>query len=125
MIEPIISEGAPQAIGPYSHAVAAGGTFMFLSGQIALTPDGVLIGSNVEEQTEQIFVNIKTILQSKQLTLQNVVKTTVFLTSMADFAQMNSVYALHFASHLPARSAVEVSALPKGALVEIEVVACV
>ncbi|NQW30445.1 MAG: deaminase [Ignavibacteria bacterium] len=124
-MEPIISEGAPQAIGPYSHAVAAGGTFMFLSGQIALTPDGVLIGSNVEEQTEQIFVNIKTILQSKQLTLQNVVKTTVFLTSMADFAQMNSVYALHFASHLPARSAVEVSALPKGALVEIEVVACV
>lgn len=125
MITPVISDQAPRAIGPYSHAVIATGPLVFLSGQIALNSDGVLVGESVAEQTSQAFANIIHILDSCNLGLENVVKCTVFLTSMSSFAEMNSVYATYFTSHLPSRSAVEVSALPKGALVEIEVIACV
>jgi 2-iminobutanoate/2-iminopropanoate deaminase len=124
MIKPIISETAPRAIGPYSHAVVASGEFVFLSGQIALNSQGELVGDTVAEQTHQLFANISLILESCSLSLDNVVKTTVYLTSMATFSEMNSVYATYFTSHLPSRSAVEVSDLPKGALVEIEVIAC-
>mgnify|MGYP001627290302 CR=1 FL=1 len=117
------SAAAP--IGPYSHGVQCSGSLLFLSGQIALRSDGSFLDGNVEQQTAQIFENISSILQSQGATLNHVVKTTVFLTSMADFADMNIRYAAAFGEHRPARSTVEVSKLPKDARVEIEVIACV
>jgi 2-iminobutanoate/2-iminopropanoate deaminase len=120
--EIIVSDSAPAAIGPYSHAIRVGG-LLFLSGQIPVVPEtGELIAGGVAEQTKQVISNIGSVLGSAGASFANVVKTTCFLTDMADFAAFNSVYSASFATR-PARSCVAVAALPKGALVEIEAVA--
>ena len=119
------ASGAPAAVGPYSHAVRAGG-FLFCSGQVALDPEaGVLVGESVEDQTRQVFANVRAVLKEAGLGLSDVVKTTVFLQSMDDFGAMNGVYAEAFGEHRPARSTVAVAGLPVGARVEIEVVALI
>jgi 2-iminobutanoate/2-iminopropanoate deaminase len=110
-------------VGPYSHAVRAG-DLLFCSGQIPLEPaTGALAPGDIRAQTERVLENIRLILEDQQLTFANVVKSTVFLTNLADFAAMNEVYARCFTSDYPARSTVQVAALPRGAAVEIEVVA--
>jgi 2-iminobutanoate/2-iminopropanoate deaminase len=114
---------SPAAIGPYNHAVRVG-DLLFCAGQIPIDPaDGCLVTGDVKAQTERVLQNVKAILDDQRLTLDNVVKSTVFLTNLEDFVQMNDVYAKHFTEDYPARSAVQVSGLPKGAKVEIEVVA--
>lgn len=120
----ISSKNVPAAIGPYSQAVKTG-NFLFLSGMLPIDPaTGEFVPGEASEQTEQIFKNIGALLSEAGLGLKNVVKTTVFLADMADFAAMNEVYARHFSEPYPARSAMAVKALPKNALVEIEVIAC-
>ena len=112
-----------KAIGPYSLGVTAG-PFLFTSGQLGLSPEtGVLVDGGVEAETRQALLNLKSILESGETDLENVVKTTVFLRDINDFAKMNSVYAEFFKANPPARSAVQVAALPKNAAVEIEAVA--
>lgn len=119
----IKTEQAPQAIGPYSQAIKAG-NFLFTSGQIAINPQtGELVAGGIEVQIKQVMENVKHILAAAGLNFSHVVKTTVFLTNMADFAVVNRVYGEYFGNNPPARSCVAVAALPKGALVEIEVVA--
>lgn len=119
----IQTEQAPAAIGPYSQAVDLG-KVIFLSGQIALDPaSGNLVPGGIVPQAEQVFRNIEAILAAAGLTTANVVKTTVFLADISDFGTVNEVYAKHFSSDYPARSAVQAAALPKGALVEIECIA--
>lgn len=119
----IATQKAPAAIGPYSQAIEINGT-LFLSGQIPVDPTtGEFVAGGIKEQTEQSFKNIKAILAEAGLTIDNVVKTTVLLADIADFAEMNEVYATQFTGAFPARSAFAVKALPKGALVEIEVIA--
>ena len=114
---------APAAIGPYSQAIQVG-NLIYTSGQIPIDPaTGQLVEGGVKEQTRQSLSNIQAILQEAGLTMASVVKTTVFMADMADFAEMNSVYAEFFTEPYPARSAVAVKTLPKNALVEIEVVA--
>ena len=114
---------APFQGAPYSQAIAAGG-FVFVSGQVALEPGGSeLKGETVEEQTEQVFANLRAILEAAGTSLDKVVKTTVFLQDFGDFGSMNEVYAKHIGTTPPARATVEVAALPSGALVEIEAVA--
>lgn len=114
---------APAAIGPYSQAIQVG-NLIYTSGQIPIDPaTGQLVEGGVKEQTRQSLSNIQAILQEAGLTMTSVVKTTVFMADMADFAEMNSVYAEFFTEPYPARSAVAVKTLPKNALVEIEVVA--
>ena len=114
---------APAAIGPYSQAIKVG-NLVYTSGQIPIDPaTGVFVEGGIKEQTRQSLTNIKAILAEAGLTLSNVVKTTVFLADMNDFADMNAVYAEFFTKPYPARSAVAVKTLPKGALVKIEVVA--
>ena len=114
---------APAAIGPYSQAIKVG-NLVFTSGQIPIDPaTGNFVEGGIKEQTRQSLTNVKAILEEAGLTMANVVKTTVFRADMADFADMNAVYAEFFAEPYPARSAVAVKTLPKGALVEIEVVA--
>lgn len=114
--------GVPAAVGPYSQAVKAGG-LLFCSGQIPINPaTGKIEAADVEGQARQVLANIKSLLASQGLELGQVVKSTVFLTSMADFPKVNAIYADAFGGHRPARSTVAVSALPLGALVEIEVV---
>jgi 2-iminobutanoate/2-iminopropanoate deaminase len=121
----ITSEQAPQAIGPYSQAVRAG-DFVFCSGQIAMDPDsGQLITGDVSAQTEQVLKNLRAVLEAAGADLSQVVKCTVFLANMDDFAAMNEVYGRFFPVNPPARAAVEVSRLPKGVDVEIEAVAFV
>ena len=125
MKERIQTDAAPQAIGPYSQAVRTGG-FLFVSGQIPIDPQtGVFPPGGIEAQTARVLENLRAILQSAGGTLDNVVKTTVFLRHMSDFAAMNEVYARYFSGVLPARAAVEVAALPRDALVEIEVIATI
>ena len=114
---------APSAIGPYSQAIQVG-NIVYTSGQIPIDPTtGVFVEGGIKEQTRQSLLNVKAILEEAGLTMANVVKTTVFMADMNDFADMNAVYADFFAEPYPARSAVAVKTLPKGALVEIEVVA--
>ena len=114
---------APFQGAPYSQAIAAGG-FVFVSGQVALEPGGSeLKGKTVQEQTEQVFANLRAILEAAGSSLDKVVKTTVFLQDFGDFAAMNEVYATHIGATPPARATVEVAALPSGALVEIEAMA--
>ena len=114
---------APAAIGPYSQAIKVG-NLVYTSGQIPINPaTGNFVEGGIKEQTRQSLTNIKAILEETGLSMNNVVKTTVFLVDMNDFADMNSVYAEFFSEPYPARSAVAVKTLPKGALVEIEVVA--
>lgn len=119
----IATKNAPAAIGPYSQAVQVG-NMLFASGQLGLDPaTGQFPEGAVKEQTEQAFKNVKAILAEAGLTMDNVVKTTVFLADMGDFTAMNEVYAAQFDGAFPARSAVAVKTLPKNALVEIEVIA--
>ena len=114
---------APSAIGPYSQAIQVG-NIIYTSGQIPIDPaTGSFVEGGVKEQTRQSLLNVKAILEEVGLTMGNVVKTTVFMADMNDFADMNAVYAEFFTEPYPARSAVAVKTLPKGALVEIEVVA--
>ncbi|MBP6786810.1 MAG: RidA family protein [Candidatus Promineofilum sp.] len=121
----IHSSDAPAAVGPYSQAVRVG-EFVFTAGQVALDPvSGELVGDDVATQTEQVMHNLRAVLAAAGTDLAHVVKTTVFLKSMGDFAAMNAVYARHFPEPFPARSTVEVGALPKGGLVEIECVALI
>ena len=121
----IHSSDAPAAVGPYSQAVRVG-EFVFTAGQVALDPvSGELVGDDVATQTEQVMRNLRAVLAAAGTDLAHVVKTTVFLKSMGDFAAMNAVYARHFPEPFPARSTVEVGALPKGGLVEIECVALI
>ena len=118
------TDKAPAAIGPYSQAIDSGAGLLFLSGQIPIDPaTGVFVDGGVKEQTKQCLLNAQAILQSAGLSLANVVKITVYLADMGDFAAMNEVYAQFFTQPFPARSAVAVKALPKGALVEVECIA--
>ncbi len=119
----LASEGAPKAIGPYSQGVVEGG-FLFCSGQIPLDPDsGELVSGGIESSTERVLDNMEAILKSAGLAFADVVKTTVFLVRAEDFAAMNAVYARRFGDHRPARSTVIVAALPKGAVVEMDLIA--
>ena len=119
----ISTQQAPAAIGPYSQAIQVGNR-VYTSGQIPIDPStGSLVEGGVKEQTRQSLLNVKAILEEAGLTMSNVVKTTVFMADMNDFAEMNAVYAEFFTEPYPARSAVAVKTLPKGALVEIEVIA--
>ena len=114
---------APSAIGPYSQAIQVG-NLVYTSGQIPIDPaTGAFVEGGIKEQTRQSLTNVKAILEEVGLTMNNVVKTTVFMADMNDFADMNSVYAEFFTEPYPARSAVAVKTLPKGSLVEIEVIA--
>ena len=114
---------SPAAVGPYNQAVRVG-ELLFCAGQIPLDPaTGDLVKGDIRDQTERVLLNVKALLEDQKLTLANVVKSTVFMTNLADFAAMNEVYAKHFMNDFPARSAVQVAALPKGASMEIEVVA--
>jgi 2-iminobutanoate/2-iminopropanoate deaminase len=114
---------APFQGAPYSQAIRAG-DFVFVSGQLALRPDhGEIVGDSIEEQTEQVFANLRAILEAAGSGLHRLVKTTVYLTDLGDFAGMNEVYARHVGEVPPARATIEISALPSGAKVEIEAVA--
>jgi 2-iminobutanoate/2-iminopropanoate deaminase len=114
---------SPAALGPYNHAVRVG-DLLFCAGQIALDPaTGNLVGGDIKAQTQRALENLKAILDDQKLTFDNVVKSTVFMANLGDFASMNEVYGRYFTTDFPARSTVQVAALPKGALVEIEVIA--
>ena len=122
-IDTVSTNGAPRAIGPYSQALRAGG-FLFTAGQVGFDPaTGELVDGGSAEQTRQVLATNRAILEAGGSGLGQVVKTTVFLVDMADFAAMNEVYAEAFGAHRPARSTVAVAALPRGARVEIEAVA--
>lgn len=119
----VTTDHAPKAIGPYSQAMVAGG-FLFTAGQIALDPTSMqVVEGGVAEQTERVFQNLQAVLAAAALGFSDVVKTTVFLRDMADFAAMNDVYARYMGDHRPARSTVAVAGLPRDVLVEIELVA--
>jgi 2-iminobutanoate/2-iminopropanoate deaminase len=121
----ISTAGAPRAIGPYSQGITANG-FLFTAGQVGFDPaSGELVDGGIAEQTHRVLQNIRAILRAGGTDIANVVKTTVFLVDMADFALMNEVYAEFFGDHRPARSTVAVASLPRGARVEIEAVAAV
>jgi len=121
-MQPISTLTAPQAIGPYSQAIKVNG-MIFTSGQIALRADGSFNDGDIAEQTTQVFNNLSEVLKAAESRLEKVVKTTVFLSDMDNFAPMNEVYAKFFGDHKPSRSTVAVKTLPKNALVEIECIA--
>jgi 2-iminobutanoate/2-iminopropanoate deaminase len=119
----IETDNAPAAIGPYSQAIRIG-DFLYTSGQIALEPgSGIFLPGEIEEETDQTLKNISAILQADGLNLENVIKTTVYLSDLNDFARMNKVYEKYFSKNKPARACVQVAALPKGAKVEIDAIA--
>ncbi len=121
--QPVRTDQAPAPIGPYSQAIIANG-FVFVSGQTPLNPaTGEMVEGDIGRQTEQVFHNLSAILEAAGTSLANVVKTTVFLHGIGDFAAMNGVYTKHFAEHPPARTTVGNLELPRGALVEIECIA--
>lgn len=120
----ISTSEAPAAIGPYSQAIKLGG-LLFTSGQIPLDASGVLVEGGIEEQTHQVFRNLKAVLSEAGATFQDVVKATVYLKDMNQFATVNSIYASYFGDHKPARSAVEVARLPKDVFVEVELIASI
>jgi len=121
----IVAEGAPKALGPYSAAVTIG-PFVYASGQTGIDPaTGELVPGGVEEQTRQVLRNMAAVLEAAGSSFAGVIKTTVFLTDMADFPAMNAIYAEHFPEPYPARSTVQVAALPKAGVVEIEAVALI
>ncbi len=124
MKEAINVDGAPAAVGPYVHAVKAG-ELVFVSGQLGLDPADGSMPEGIEAQAKQSLSNLKTVLEGCGSDLNHVVKTTIFLDSMDDFAKVNEIYAQYFSEEFPARSCVEVAKLPKGGLVEIEAVAVV
>ena len=122
-MQKITAQNAPEAIGPYSHAVRTG-NLLITSGQIPIDPStGSLVADLIEDQTNQVMANLKAILINEGLSLMNVVKTTVFLKDMAEFAQFNNIYEKHFESHKPARSTVQVASLPLDCRIEIEAIA--
>jgi 2-iminobutanoate/2-iminopropanoate deaminase len=122
-LDRIQTADAPQAIGPYTQAIRAGG-FVFVSGQIPLDPStGALAGESIEDQTERVLRNIRAILEAAGTSMDRVVKTTVFLRDLTEFPRMNEVYARMFGTARPARATVEVSALPKGVRIEIDAIA--
>ena len=119
----IHTANAPAAVGPYSQGIDCG-EFVFFSGQIPLVPEtGAVVEGGIEEQARQMFANIKAVLAEAGMDFSNVVKTTVFMTDLGQFATLNSIYAEYFPTNPPARSCVQVAGLPKGALVETEVIA--
>jgi len=119
----VLTPRAPQPIGPYSQAVISGG-FLFSSGQIALDPEtGRLVEGGIEEQTDRVLLNLLAVLREAKMGPENVVKTTVYLADMADFAKMNEVYARHLGKEPPARTTIQAAGLPMGVRVEIDVVA--
>ncbi len=123
MKDVVLTIRSPKPIGPYSQGIRANG-FLFTAGQVALDPaSGEFSGATIQEQTARVLENLKAILEAGGVSLADVVKTTVFLKNMSDFAAMNEVYARYFAVAPPARSTIEVARLPKDALVEIEVIA--
>lgn len=120
----ITTEGAPQAIGPYSQGIRTSGGFVFLSGQIPIDPEtGELVAGGIKEQTERVLENLKAVLIASACLMDDVIKVTVYLQNIDDFAAMNTVYARYFPDEPPARTCVEVARLPKGALLEIDIVA--
>lgn len=121
----IYTENAPKPIGPYSQGVFAQGKFIFVSGQIPLAVDGTIVGEDIKSQTRQVILNIQAILESVGASLEDVVKTTVYLSDMNNFAAMNEVYEEFFNNSKPARAAFQVVQLPKDVLVEIEAIAVV
>ncbi len=119
----IISDKAPKAIGPYSVAIESGG-FVFCAGQTGIDPaTGELVSPDLEAQTHQVLINLKSVLEAAGTSLDKVVKTTVFLRDMTDFPKMNAIYASYFSTNPPARSTIAVAGLPKGGVVEIEAIA--
>lgn len=120
----VFTTKAPAAIGPYSQGIVVNNLF-FSSGQIPLTAEGQLVEGDVKEQSHQVFQNLKAVLEAAGASLETVVKATVFIKDMNDFAAVNEVYGEYFSAHKPARSCVEVARLPKDVLIEIEVIALV
>jgi 2-iminobutanoate/2-iminopropanoate deaminase len=119
----VSTEEAPAAVGPYSQAIRSG-SMLFCAGQIPLDPQsGHIVSDDISKQTKRVLDNISAVLRAENLNFSHVVKTTIFLTDMGDFQTVNEIYGSHFRDNPPARSTVEVSALPKGAKVEIEVIA--
>lgn len=123
MKETVRTDNAPQPIGPYSQAIKASGNFLFISGQIPYTPDGKLAGDNIEIQTHQAIKNIQAILTEAGTSIGNVVKTTVLLKNMDDFAKVNDIYNEYFGESKPARAAYQVAKLPLDVMIEIEAIA--
>ncbi len=123
MKEIIYTENAPKPIGPYSQAIKVTGELLFISGQIPIDNSGNIVGNNISEQTQQVIKNIESILKSQNLSLNNIIKTTVLLKDMNDFAEMNKVYEDWFRDSKPARAAYQVARLPKDVLIEIEAIA--
>ncbi|GMV67360.1 MAG: RutC family protein [Candidatus Hinthialibacteria bacterium] len=124
-IRPVSTSMAPQAVGPYSQAIESGG-LLYCSGQIPLPPEGgSLVAGGIREQTEQVLRNLSNLLQAGGSDLTHVLKTTVYLTDLANFKDMNEVYARVFNNHKPARATIQAAALPMGALVEIEAIASI
>ncbi len=121
--EPISTSDAPGAIGPYSQAMRASGSFLFCSGQVPMTPEGELVKGDVRAATTQVMKNIGGLLAAAGLSYENIVKATIFLSSMEHFAAVNEIYGSYFTGAPPARSTVAVAGLPRGADVEIEVIA--
>jgi 2-iminobutanoate/2-iminopropanoate deaminase len=120
----VFTNKAPLPIGPYSQAISTPQNLLFVSGQIGINPkSGELVKNGVADETKQVLENLKTILEAAGSSLDNIVKTTIFLLDMADFEQMNQVYSQYFQNDPPTRSTIQVSALPKGAKVEIEAIA--
>lgn len=123
LLKSVYTDGAPKPVGPYSQAFKVG-PWLFCSGQIPLDPkNSQVVGQDVETQAKQVFENIKSVLMAENMNFNHVIKTLVFLTDMREFSQFNKVYELYFLDHKPARSCVEVSALPKSVKVEVEVIA--
>jgi 2-iminobutanoate/2-iminopropanoate deaminase len=121
-MEIVKTQGAPQAIGPYSQGIKAG-NWVFTSGQIPLTPEGELVEGGIEEQTRQVLNNVQAVLKAAGADLNQVVKTTIFLADMNDFAKVNEIYGQFFDTHQPARSCVQAARLPKDVRIEIEAIA--
>jgi len=122
-METIFAKDAPAAVGPFSHAMLSNG-FLYCSGQVAINPaTKQLEGDDIEQQTRNVFRNVKAVLRAKELGLEDVVKVNVYLTDMANFSKMNFVYEEQFGMHKPARTTVAVAALPLGAIVEMECIA--
>lgn len=122
-VQPVFTDQAPAPIGPYSQGMLLQDTLLFLSGQIPMDAQGNVVQGDIAEQTHKVISNIQSVLAAANLSLANVVKTTVFLTDMNNFTAMNAVYSEYFGTTKPARSTVEVSRLPKDVQVEIEVIA--
>lgn len=122
-MELIHTDQAPQAVGPYSQAIKLANGFLYISGQLGLNPATMLLGDNISEQTRQVLANINAILNAADYTKDNVIKTTILLSDIDDFVVVNEIYETFFKEHKPARSTFAVKALPKAALIEIEVIA--